>query len=325
MEDIKISVIMPVYNVANFLQKSIESVLHQNFRKFELILVDDGSTDGSLDILRKYESDIRVRVIHKKNSGSGLSRNRGLDIAKGEYVYFMDPDDWLEGEMLSDSYELIKSNQPDIILFGYYNHNGNDMTSENLENEFYSTKSEFILNFPKLFRKNIMYTVWNKLYNRKFLQSFDLKFGSEKNGQDYLFNLRVYDHVKTMEINNRKYYHYVIKRSNSATTKFYLDTFDLYKNEQLHLINFIEKNKIKGEDIINDRWYFILNNTWQRSLNHLNFEEVNSYMDNIVSEYERNDYIKIRYLSKFKSKVKYLLLFKFHLYKFYNKIIVRNN
>lgn len=317
MEEIKISVIMPVYNVARYLRRSIDSVLKQTFKGFELILVDDGSTDASPSILDEYKENPRVNVIHKKNSGSGLSRNVGLDVAKGQYVYFMDPDDWLEGEMLRDNYELIRKASPDILLFGSYDHLENRVTSQNLDNEFLQSKKSFLERLPQLFKKNVMYTVWNKIYKKSFLLNFNLRFGSERSGQDYVFNIKVYDKVNTMLVTNKKYYHYVIQRKDSATTNFRKDMFDLYRHEQIELINFIEKNNIRAKDIINDRWYFILNNSWRRALSQKNLRKSNAYTKNILSEYSKNKYIQIKYLTKFKWKIKYLLFFKSHIYMLY--------
>ena len=317
MEEIKISVIMPIYNVARYLRRSIDSVLKQTFKGVELILVDDGSTDASPSILHEYKDNPRCNVIQKKNSGSGLSRNAGLDVAKGQYVYFMDPDDWLEGEMLRDNYELIRKESPDILLFGSYDHFENRVTSQNLDNEFLQSKNSFLERFPLLFKKNVMYTVWNKIYKKSFLLNYNLRFGSERSGQDYVFNIKVYDKVNTMLVTNKKYYHYVIQRKDSATTNFRKDMFDLYKHEQIELINFIENNNIRAEDIINDRWYFILNNSWRRALSQKNLRKSNAYTKNILSEYSKNKYIQIKYLTKFKWKIKYLLFFKSHIYKLY--------
>ncbi|MFT8539622.1 MAG: glycosyltransferase family 2 protein [Leuconostoc mesenteroides] len=317
MEEIKISVIMPVYNVARYLRRSIDSVLKQTFKGFELILVDDGSTDASPSILDEYKENPRVNVIHKKNSGSGLSRNVGLDVAKGQYVYFMDPDDWLEGEMLRDNYELIRKASPDILLFGSYDHLENRVTSQNLDNEFLQSKKSFLERLPQLFKKNVMYTVWNKIYKKSFLLNFNLRFGSERSGQDYVFNIKVYDKVNTMLVTNKKYYHYVIQRKDSATTNFRKDMFDLYRHEQIELINFIEKNNIRAKDIINDRWYFILNNSWRRALSQKNLRKSNAYTKTILREYSKNKYIHIKHLSKFKWKIKYLLFFKSHIYMLY--------
>ncbi len=308
---------MPVYNVARYLRRSIDSVLKQTFEGFELILVDDGSTDASPAILDEYKENPRVNVIHKKNSGSGLSRNVGLDVAKGQYVYFMDPDDWLEGEMLRDNYELIRKASPDILLFGSYDHLENRVTSQNLDNEFLQSKKSFLERLPQLFKKNVMYTVWNKIYKKSFLLNFNLRFGSERSGQDYVFNIKVYDKVNTMLVTNKKYYHYVIQRKDSATTNFRKDMFDLYRHEQIELINFIEKNNIRAKDIINDRWYFILNNSWRRALSQKNLRKSNAYTKTILREYSKNKYIHIKHLTKFKWKIKYLLFFKSHIYMLY--------
>lgn len=317
MEEIKISVIMPIYNVAQYLKRSIDSVLNQTFNDFELILVDDGSTDSSPAILDSYKDNSKVSIIHKNNSGSGKSRNVGLSVAKGKYVYFMDPDDWLEGEMLTDNYNLLQKYTPDVLLFGSYDHYNGNVTSQNLKNEFIKSKADFLKKFPQLFKKNVMYTVWNKLYNKDFLLNSNLKFGSERSGQDYVFNIKVYDKITTMVVNNQKYYHYVIQRNNSATTNFREDIFDLYKHEQLELIKFMKNNNICANDIINDRWYFILNNSWKRALSQKKLKKSNFYISNIVNEYTENKYIQWRYLSKFKWKVKYLLFFRTHLYRFY--------
>ena len=98
-----LSVIMPVYNSEKFLKRSIDSVLNQTYRDLELILINDGSTDGSLSLCREYETkDNRVIVIDKKNEGAGPTRNKGIDIAKGEYIAFPDSDDWLD----VDTYEV---------------------------------------------------------------------------------------------------------------------------------------------------------------------------------------------------------------------------
>ena len=162
-----------------------------------------------------------------------------------------------------------------------------------------------------------MYTVQNKIYKKSFLLKYNLRFGSERSGQDYVFNIKVYDKVNTMLVTNKKYYHYVIQRKGSATTNFRKDMFDLYKHEQIELINFIENNNIRAKDIINDRWYFILNNSWRRALSQKNLRKSNAYTKNILSEYSKNKYIQIKYLTKFKWKIKYLLFFKSHVYKLY--------
>ena len=95
-----ITVIVPVYNVKDYLPQCIESVLQQTWRNFELLLIDDGSTDGSADICNLYaEEDLRIRCVHKENGGVSSARNRGLDEAKGEYISFLDSDDYFDPDM----------------------------------------------------------------------------------------------------------------------------------------------------------------------------------------------------------------------------------
>ena len=118
----KISVIVPVYNVEKYLRKCIESILNQTFREFELILVDDGSTDSSGKICDEYAlKDSRIKVIHKENGGASSARNAGLDVAKGEYIGFVDSDDWIEMDMYGELYRLIKENNTDISVCGINN------------------------------------------------------------------------------------------------------------------------------------------------------------------------------------------------------------
>lgn len=114
-----LSIIVPVYNVKEYLEKCIDSILNQSFKNFELILVDDGSTDGSEIICDEYAlKDDRIKVIHKENGGQSSARNMGLDIAIGKYIGFVDSDDWIEIDMYEILYELITSSQKDIANVG---------------------------------------------------------------------------------------------------------------------------------------------------------------------------------------------------------------
>ena len=115
---VKISVIIPVYNVGEFLNEAISSLLNQTFTDFELICVNDGSKDNSLEILEKFsEIDPRVIVIDKENGGCGSARNRALDEAKGEYIYFFDPDDYILPNAFEELYKNITDNNSDLVLF----------------------------------------------------------------------------------------------------------------------------------------------------------------------------------------------------------------
>ena len=107
-----ISIIVPVYNVEEYLQRCIDSILNQRFKDFELILINDGSTDNSLKICKEYSlSDSRVKVINKENGGLSSARNAGINIAKGKYIGFVDSDDWINEEMYQTLYNLLQEYQ----------------------------------------------------------------------------------------------------------------------------------------------------------------------------------------------------------------------
>lgn len=119
------SIIIPVFNAEEYLKQCVESVLAQTCGYYELILVDDGSEDGSGELCDQYASgDRRIRVLHQKNSGHTLARNAGLRAAQGEYVVFFDSDDWVDSDLLSDCFESIQKYHPDVILYGYRRING---------------------------------------------------------------------------------------------------------------------------------------------------------------------------------------------------------
>ena len=121
MSDIKISIIMPVYNVEQYVGKAIESILNQTFTDYELLIVDDGTKDKSGEICDEYAAkDARIQVIHKENGGAPSARNTAIDIARGTYVYFMDSDDWAEKTMLQDMYDMAEQHNAQLVVCGYY-------------------------------------------------------------------------------------------------------------------------------------------------------------------------------------------------------------
>ena len=132
----KISVIIPVYNVENYLSECLDSIINQSLNDIEIICINDGSTDNSLKILQDYEKrDNRIRVINQKNSGLGATRNVGLSLSEGKYVYFMDSDDYLELSTLEELYHLAETNSLDIVLFKLINFY--DETGEKFPTPYY--------------------------------------------------------------------------------------------------------------------------------------------------------------------------------------------
>ena len=128
---VKVSVIIPVYNVEPYLKQCMDSVVGQTLKDIEIICVDDGSTDGSLDILREYAAeDNRIQIIEQKNAGAGAARNNGMRHATGKYLSFLDSDDFFEPRMLEKAYDLAEKDQADFVA--YKSDHGTNSSSKNL-------------------------------------------------------------------------------------------------------------------------------------------------------------------------------------------------
>lgn len=189
----KVSVVIPVYNAEEHLRQCLDSVVHQTFTDIEIICVDDGSRDGSLEILREYkESDSRIQVICQENSGAGAARNTGLRQATGEYLAFLDSDDFFEPDMLEAAVKGAEQYHADFVVFG--------------SDQYHMDKQEFVaVNWvvrkndippyqPFTYRQltdNIFKTfvgwAWDKLYRRSFVEKHGLWFQEQRTTNDMLF------------------------------------------------------------------------------------------------------------------------------------------
>ncbi|PFW49655.1 glycosyltransferase family 2 protein [Priestia megaterium] len=223
----KVTIVVPIYNVGKYIKKCMDSLINQTFEDFEVILVNDGSTDESGSICDEYEKiDKRIRVIHTPNQGSGEARNLGMDKAKGDYIFFCDPDDWIELDLIEDNYRLASENNADIIFFGVNNYMYNSkkgsyvyVGNRGLASEHLPFRQEF----PKLYKSGLASAVWNKLYKLSYLKRHNCKFPRYTQGQDWSFNLLVYRDVSNVIYNNKNYYNYVKYENNTAVTRYNKD------------------------------------------------------------------------------------------------------
>ena len=120
MADVIVSVIIPIYNVENFIDRGLSFLLNQTYKQFEIILVDDGSTDGSLKKCQCWaQKEERISIIHQENQGAGGARNKGIDNANGKYIYFFDIDDEISNELIGYNVQIMESYKVDFVLFGY--------------------------------------------------------------------------------------------------------------------------------------------------------------------------------------------------------------
>ena len=221
----KYSVIIPVYNVENYLSRCIDSLLAQNYVDLEILLIDNGSKDQSGQICEDYATQFsNITAYHIPNKGVSSARNFGLSKAKGDFICFVDADDYLVGNLFSDVESQLDS-QLDLLVFSYYNSieknlSEIDRSAKILPAEGKKDKSEFIALFQELFLTDMMYTVWNKIYRREFLEEHQIVFESYELGEDVRFNLNVYQHVNTVFLVKSAYYVYVSGRVDSAMGQY---------------------------------------------------------------------------------------------------------
>ena len=222
---LKYSVIVPVYNVESYLPRCIDSLLAQNYVDLEILLIDNGSKDQSGQICEDYAAQFsNITAYHIPNKGVGSARNFGLSKAKGEFICFVDADDYLVGNLFSDVESQLDS-QLDLLVFSYYNSieknlSEIDRSAKILPTEGKKDKSDFIALFQELFLTDMMYTVWNKIYRREFLEEHQIVFESYELGEDVRFNLNVYQHVNTVFLVKSGYYVYVSGRVDSAMGQY---------------------------------------------------------------------------------------------------------
>ena len=190
---VKVSVILPVYNVERYLEQCLDSIVGQTLKDIEIICVDDGSTDNSLNILKNYQKkDSRIRLIEQKNAGAGAARNVGMRTACGQCLSFLDSDDFFEPDMLEKAYECLEQYQADFVVFD--------------SDQFHMDKQEFV-DVPWVFRKqeippympfshreltdNVFKVfvgwAWDKLYRRSFVEAHALQFQEQRTSNDLLF------------------------------------------------------------------------------------------------------------------------------------------
>lgn len=216
-----ISVIVPVYNVERYIRQCVESILEQTYADLEIILVDDGSTDGSGSICDEYKlKDNRVVVIHKCNGGLSEARNAGLDIARGEYIGFVDSDDYIEPDMYEVLYKNCERYAADLAAARFVKFNTQGEVRKNFtENiEVFSREEMLRLFIVGDRRYEITMSVWDRLYKRELIS--DLRFPVGKCYEDIVFSTKVIEKSKINVYIDRALYHYRLREDSISGEDF---------------------------------------------------------------------------------------------------------
>lgn len=236
----KISIIVPIYNMENYLEECLNSLINQTLKDIEIICINDGSTDNSLEILKEYaKNDTRIRIFSQVNQGQGIARNKGIKIAKGEYLLFVDPDDYINSKTCEILYNTFKDTKANIIQFDYENlyehprlkksrilsNEVNDIvnTFKIYPNSYYDTNKIPIC----LYGQRLM--AWDKAYSVKFLKENNIHFASNKYAEDHIFTIMATFNEKKIYYLNKQLYIYRC-RPNSAVNNISDDNFCIFDN-----------------------------------------------------------------------------------------------
>ena len=249
-DDIKVSVIVPIYRVEKYLSKCIESIQQQEHKNLEIILIDDGSDDSSGMIADQYaKSDERIKAIHKKNGGVSTARNAGLDKASGEYVCFVDGDDFVMPDYVSYLLGLIVVNNADIsittAMLGNFDETQKTDTGIQIFNSVKSTEFMLCYRFP--------IGVYCRMFKKEFLDEQHIRFRTELFiGEGFNFNMDAIQRADKIVVGQRKVYYYRRDNETSAMTAFSTEKWE----NGLYALQVIKNNLIIKSDEINKAWKY---------------------------------------------------------------------
>jgi len=263
-ENVKVSIIVPIYNAEKALRRCVDSILRQDFKDFELLLMDDGSKDSSPEICDEYEKqDERVRVFHKPNSGVSNTRNMALDNAKGKYIQFLDADDWIESSATKLLVRKAEEYDADMVIADFYrvvgdnkSPKGNIKEQDVFDNLQYA---DYMLKSPADYYYGV---IWNKLYRREIIDTYHLRMDPEIHWcEDFIFNMNYILKAKRICSLQVPIYYYVktegslvaqgmnpkgIEQMKMSVIDYYRDFYkELYKGTDLY-----EKNKLAIESFL---------------------------------------------------------------------------
>lgn len=306
----KVSIIIPVYNTEKYLKDCLNSVISQTLNDIEIICINDGSTDDSLSILKEYSNyDSRIKVITQDNQGAGIARNNGISYATGEYIMFIDSDDWIDIHTCEKAYKQIQNNNNDLIMFNFLEYDEKSKKYYNCDwrlspfKEYFDNPNIRLCDVKNFI--NSAYTV-TQIYSRDFLNTNNIRFSNNKFAEDVIFYIKALLSAKTISILNEYLYFYRIHKESSSRNfsnyfndilkvrlicleiieqhenkDYFIDSYLIYAiNSILYWFNYAVDSKYKNikDFYIQLRQFFIiLNNKYkiQDIKNNINYKKFN--------------------------------------------------
>lgn len=288
MNEPLISVIIPVYNAGKYINRCVESVINQDYYNLEIIIINDGSTDDSFDIIQKYASeDNRIVVVNKLNSGVSDTRNAGLNKASGDLIGFIDADDYIESDMYSKLVKAMAEYEADVVACGYrqeFNEYHIDLSADN--NYVIEGTANILSNYLRQdIRSGIGDGNWNKLFKKSVIM--DLRYPKYAYGEDILFQEKVFENCEKIAVISDILYHYVMNDSSASNAEF--------KESQVSVIKMAEdilgRVLVKYPEVSEEAYAFYL--SWnlvllQRIYKSSSSELGKKYRKSIISTLKRN-------------------------------------
>ena len=273
-----ISIIIPVYKVEKYLEKCIQSLINQTYENLQIILVDDGSPDNCGKICDEYaKKDHRIEVIHKSNGGLSDARNKGLEIAKGEYIGFIDSDDYIESDMYEVLYNLLKQYNADVSICNFYTVSQGKIAIKNAENGIKEYNRIEILK-EVLLDNNIQSYAWNKLYKKELFD--EIKYPVGKKYEDIGTTFYLLEKCNKVVVTGKPEYYY-INRQDSIVNNVTETTITDYIELIMQRYDYIEEN-IKELSSYNKDYLKRILKTAEQDIKNLN--EVGDYTNRKYEE-----------------------------------------
>lgn len=280
-----VSIIIPVYNVEKYLEQGLESLLNQSVKHIEIIVVDDGSTDGTVKILKKYqECDKRIRVFYQKNQYAGVARNVGLAKARGKYVLFLDGDDFFSTDLIKEIHYTAEINNADVVLFGAQNYNNETKEYQNanwyLRTDLLPKKQPFSYkDCPDNFYLITTPNPWTKMFRRKFVMKNGLKFQAIHNSNDLFFVFMALLLAKRIVTLDKSLVFYRVGLDNNLQTIKYkepLSFYDAYKawHDELVYRNALDEVRYSYVNMIVTGCIYNINTTRDLTAKRIVFEKL---------------------------------------------------
>lgn len=310
--NIKVSVILPVYNVEQYLRECLDSIINQSLKEIEIICINDGSTDDSLEILNEYAAkDKRFVVLSQENQGQGVARNKGVELAKGEYIQFIDPDDWIELNMLETLYDFAKDNHSQVVKFNYTDYN--DYSGKYKQHDFVKQIQEeynYDLNETPYYTWRILKKdclsgldlhVWAHFYQTEFIKSNKIRFAPSKHGEDHLFADGAIVLANKIDYLNKYLYFYRIRSGSAVHIKSDIN-FCVFDNIRL-LKEFIIENNLFNE--LEDEWISYAQKVVSWHYSQVPDGSIKKY-ENLCLQYFTNEKEFKKFLKEIKTKRSFL-------------------